>query len=82
MIKNPNYFPCPFCGSTAIVAMTIQEHAEMSNGTPDHDDGYFVYCDATEGGCGASSGFVPKLIECVPVWNRRTGMQRTTLIKG
>lgn len=75
---------CPFCGNEESVrVMESEEMADLyCDGLiddirdeiprfPEKFEGYLVICDASTGGCGASSGWGRVPIDATAKWNRR-----------
>ncbi len=59
--------PCPFCGKKVAVLTEARE--------PGYCTKYglhIVVCDASKGGCGASTGYHIRMEHAVEAWNRRT----------
>ncbi len=61
--------PCPFCGSESVSIMY------------NHHGDYAVNCDATRGGCGATSGYAQMREAAVAAWNRRADDGKEILSK-
>lgn len=55
--------PCPFCGSEPTLM--------VRKGKDGWRDRYYVLCDYSDGGCGASGGWYHYATEAIEVWNRR-----------
>ena len=62
---NPKIEPCPFCGYKKPVLMT-------RHGQDGWRDRFYVLCDYTLGGCGASGQWNHYADEAIEAWNRRT----------
>ena len=66
---------CPHCGSkSSPEVMEYREYVGMLLDTYDvldDDDGCIVICSATNGGCGASSGYGESKDSAIRLWNRR-----------
>lgn len=64
---KPKLKACPFCGS-AIAPRLLTEDELKDNGDPDW---YTVCCSATDGGCGATSGYAQSKDGAIKKWNGR-----------
>ena len=64
---KPKLKACPFCGSTKSPTLVTQDELK--------DDGVFdcytICCSATNGGCGAASGYALSKNEAIKKWNGR-----------
>lgn len=54
--------PCPFCGKTETAIWELEGFEPFN---------CCVFCDRTEGGCGAAGGFGETEDEAIEAWNRR-----------
>ena len=67
--------PCPFCGSNNVIVLDQDQAASMFSHSDVIDmkanEGHFVICSATDGGCGAMSGFGKTVGRAVSRWNKR-----------
>ena len=54
--------PCPFCGGN---------YQEIATAGEDGKKSYTMVCDATQGGCGCSTGWSDKTLDVVLMWNER-----------
>lgn len=64
---KPKLKACPFCGSTKAPRL-LTENDLKDNG---EFDWYTVCCSATDGGCGAASGYAQSKDEAIKKWNGR-----------
>ena len=62
--------PCPFCPDGG--KPKVESH-NVAHGVSDDNcvDGWIVICDASNGGCGAGTGWQESGAEATAAWNRR-----------
>lgn len=71
--------PCPFCGKSVATFTDMKELEECFNYDQNICDDFdywckkypLIVCDATKGGCGASTGYSESKEEAIKKWNRR-----------
>jgi hypothetical protein len=66
--------PCPFCGSHTAPQVYSQSdfNTDYDINASLVDDGYFVVCNALNGGCGTMSGWMFDSDTTASTWNKRT----------
>ncbi len=70
---------CPFCGKEEIAKVVTDEYMRTMYIDYDVDDdfqgndGYYVLCLFSNGGCGANSGWGMTDNEAIKKWNKREG---------
>jgi len=62
--------PCPFCGNASAPRLCTSKELDG----PEYSTEYWAVCCSVwkwDGGCGATSGFMPNREETVAKWNQR-----------
>lgn len=73
-MKNINKIelkPCPFCGGQNIDLDSCKGLEERENYEACGAQYDAIVCNWKKGGCGASSGYYPKLEKAIEAWNSR-----------